>query len=71
MKYYTKFLTSDMQVFEAVLLKLQAKLTPGWVLIRMNFDPIQEIEPKVGGGCSFVSGRFFARLQYYKTPLCM
>ena len=35
---------------EAVLPKLHgcyAKLTPGWVLIRVNFDPIQEIGPKV------------------------
>lgn len=29
-------------------------------LIRVNFDPIQEIEPKVGSGCSF------ARLWYIK-----
>ena len=43
---------------EAVLLKLHAKLAPGWALIRVNFDPIQEIGPKVGGGHSFVSGPF-------------
>ena len=36
-------------MLEAVLLKLHAKLAPGWVLIRVNFDPIQEIGPKVGG----------------------
>ena len=36
-------------MFEAVLLKLYAKLAPGWVIIRVNFDPIQEIEPKVVG----------------------
>ena len=46
------------------------KLAPGWVLIRVNFDPIQEIGPKVGGGCSFKGGRSFeggrsfTRLQY-------
>ena len=39
---------------EAVLLKLHAKLPPGWALIRVNFDPIQENGPKVGGGRSFV-----------------
>ena len=48
-----------------MLLKLHAKLTPGWVLIQVNFDPIQEIGPKVGGGRSFVSGPFFARLRYW------
>ena len=51
-------------MIEAVLLKLNAKLTPGWALIQVNFDPIQEIGPKVGGGRSFVSGPFFARLRY-------
>ena len=62
-KYYTKFLTSDTHT---VLLKLHAKLAPGWVLIRVNFDPVQEIGRKVGGGRSFVSGPFFARLRYRK-----
>ena len=45
--------------FEAVLLKLLVKLTPGWALIEVNIDPIQEIGPKVWGGHSFVSGPFF------------
>ena len=49
---------------EAALLKLLAKLAPRWVLIQVNFDPIQEIGSKVGGGCSFVSGRSFTRLWY-------
>ena len=49
---------------EAVLLKLHMKLAPGWVLIQVNFDPIQEIGPKVGGGCTLVSGPFFARRGY-------
>ena len=40
---------------ETVLLKLHANLSPGWVLIRVNLDPIQEIGPKVEGGHSFVS----------------
>ena len=35
---------------EAVLLKLHANLAQGWVLIRVTFDPLQEI---VGGGHSF------------------
>ena len=39
---------------EAVLLKLHAKLAPGWVLICVNIDPVQEIGPKVGGGRSFM-----------------
>ena len=51
-------------MLEAVLLKLHAKLTPGWALIQVNFDPMQEIGPKVGDGRFFVSGPFFARLQY-------
>ena len=38
------------------VLKLHAKFTPGWVLIQVNFDPIQEIGPKVGGGHSFKGG---------------
>ena len=29
-------------MLEAVLLKLLVKLTPGWALIRVNFDPLQE-----------------------------
>ena len=45
-----------------MLLKLHAKLAPGWALIQINFDPMQEIGPKVGGGCSFVNGPFFVRL---------
>ena len=48
---------------EAVFFKLHAKLAPGWTLIRVNFDPIWEIELKVGGGRSFVSGFAFARLR--------
>ena len=46
-KYCTKFLNLAL---EAVLLKLHAKLTPGWAFIRVNFDPLQEIGPKVGVG---------------------
>ena len=30
-----------------MLFKLHAKLAPRWVLIRVNFDPIQEIGPSV------------------------
>ena len=26
------------------------KLTPGWVLLQVNFDFLQEIGPKLGGG---------------------
>ena len=28
------------------------KLTPGWAVIRINFDLVQEIGPKVGDGHS-------------------
>ena len=42
-----------------MLLKLHAKLAPEWALIRVNFDPIQEIGTKSGGGLSFVGGLFF------------
>ena len=51
-------------MLEAMLLKLHAKLATGCALIRVNFDPIQEIGPKVGGGRSFVSGPLFVRLWY-------
>ena len=51
-------------MLEAMLLKLHAKFAPGWALIRVNFDPIQEIGPKVGGGRSFVGGPFFMRVRY-------
>ena len=57
------FLPEICIVLEAVLLKLHATFASGWVLIWVNFDPIQEIGPKVGGGRSFVSRPFFARLQ--------
>ena len=43
-----------------------AKLALGWALIRVNFDPIQEIGPKVGGGRSFEGGRSFTRLRYLR-----
>ena len=41
-----------------MLLKLHTKLTLGWVLIRVNFDPIWEIRPKVRGGCPFTRLRY-------------
>ena len=31
---------------------------PGWAHVRVNFDPKQEIGPKVRGGCSFVRLRY-------------
>ena len=39
-------------------------LVAGWALIRVNFYPMQEIEPKVRSGCSFKGGHSFARLWY-------
>ena len=50
---------------EAVLLKLHANLSPGWVLIPVNLDP------KVQGGHSFVSGPIFARLNYIVVTMHM
>ena len=54
-----KFLTSDMHsargnalLTPQVYFISKVKLTPGWVLISVNFNPIQEIGPKVGSGRS-------------------
>ena len=47
-----------------MLLIFHTNLAPGWLLIQVNFDPIQEIRPKVGSGGSFVSECSFARLEY-------
>ena len=35
---------------------------PLWAFIQANFDPIQEIGPKVGGGHSFVGRQSFLRM---------
>ena len=59
-KYYAICIT-----LVAVLLKLYVKLTP-----RINFYPIQEIGPKVGGGCSFMMGAFSQDYSLYLTHLC-
>ena len=53
---------------EAVLLKLHAKLTPGWALIQVNFDPIQEIGPKVGGGHFFCEWALFRETTVSNIP---
>ena len=53
-----------MVALDPVFLKLHATLAPKWALILVSCDPIQEIKSEVGGGCSFVSGRSFARLWY-------
>ena len=45
-----------------MVLKLHVKLAP------VNFDPMQEIGPKVEGGRSFVSRPFFMRLRYINKP---
>ena len=44
--------SSDMHSTWGRLLKLHTKVASGLVLIRVNFDPMREIEPKVGGGRS-------------------
>ena len=48
----------------------------GWALIRVNFDPIQEIEPKVcvcvlggGGGGGGGEGRSLVHVQYICTAI--
>ena len=56
---YLRYSSRIRIALEAVLLKFHAKLSSGWALIQVNFDPIQEIGPKVGSGRSFVSGPFF------------
>ena len=66
---YLRYSSRIRIAIEAMLLKLHAKLAPGWVLIQVSFNPIQEIGPKVGGGHSFVSGPFFARLRYMRKVL--
>ena len=45
---YLRYTSGIRIVLETVLLKLHVKLAPGWALIRVNFDPIQEIGAKVG-----------------------
>ena len=49
-----KFLSSERIALVAVLLKLHVKLAPGWALIQVNFDPIQEIGPKNRGWALFL-----------------
>ena len=56
-----RFLPEICIAFEAMLLKLHAKLAPGWALIRVNFDPIQEIGPKEGGWALFRESVLFSR----------
>ena len=51
------FLPQTCIVLEAVLLKFHTKLGA-----HSNFDPIQEIEPKVGGGHSFVRLKYMCCL---------
>ena len=63
MKYYTKFLYIAL---EAVLLKLHAKLAPGWALMPVNFDSIQEIGPNIRGGSKVRGGCSYGRLQHKK-----
>ena len=52
-----KFITSVWTAFEAVLFKFHESTREAHssvALIRVNFDPTQEIGPKVGGGRSFL-----------------
>ena len=61
-KYNTKYYPQIWISLEAMVLKLHecALLatrvgTPGWAHIRVNFNLLQEIGLKVGGGCSFTN----------------
>ena len=53
-----RFLPEICIALEAVLLKLHTKLAPGWALIWVNLNPIQEIEPKEGVGALLWVGPF-------------
>ena len=48
----------------------QMKFAPGWALVWVNFDSIQEFGPKVGGWHSFEDGCSFMRLQYALNKRC-
>ena len=60
MKHNMKFVTSDMHSAWGCASQTpqvcNESLAPGWALIWVNFDPVQKIEPKVGGGHSFKGG---------------
>ena len=62
---------SDMhsRLRHSMFLKLHTKVAPGWKLIWVNFDPMEEIGPKVGGGCTFMSGPSIMRPLYIYTSL--
>ena len=46
-------------------------LAPGWALIWANFDPIQEIGPKVGGGRSFVRLQYMCSYAFTTYVVCI
>ena len=43
---YLRYTSGIHIALEAMLLNLHAKLAPGWALIRVNFDPIQEAKSR-------------------------
>ena len=49
-------------VLEVALLKFHTKFAPGWAHIWVNFDPIREIRPKVGGGVHFREWALFSKI---------
>ena len=54
-----RFKCSDAtEICDRIILNFHMKLAPEWTFIQVKFDSIQENEPKVSDGCSFV------RLQY-------
>ena len=65
------FLPEIRIALEVALLKLHAKLTPGWALIQVNFDPMQENGPKVESGCYFVIGPFSQDYDNAVSLICL
>jgi len=42
-----------------------------WVLVQSSFDPMQETDPKVGGGHCFAGGTLFVRLWLLVFTFCI
>ena len=65
------FLLQICIVLEAVVLKLHIKLAPGWALIRLNFDPIQEIGPKRRGWALLCEWVLLITLHMWDCGICV
>ena len=53
------------------VLVVETVLTPGWVLIQVNFDSIQQIDPKVGLGALLQDYAFTQTWTTYMYLWCM